>query len=207
MRSLNWFSLTPLLLTLSLFGCQGEAPTPPPAKAPTAAPEKKAEAKLVAKKEAKVAKPFTYNPVGKPDPFKPFLRAKALPPRTAAPPLTAPPRVVVRRPERPVYPGAPGTPGVPKPPPVPPSPLQSFGLDQLKLVGIIWQIDEGRALIEDPTGKGYIVSEGAAIGLRDGKIAKISREGVFVAEESVNQEGKVTRKEMIMRLGGGIGGR
>ena len=43
-------------------------------------------------------------------------------------------------------------------------PLQRYELSQLKLVAIIWNIDNPRALVEDSTGKGYIITKGSYLG-------------------------------------------
>jgi type IV pilus assembly protein PilP len=69
------------VLTAFLFlvgGCGGGAPPPSlPAKTKAPAVEKKEEPARVAEKkegEKKEEKEFTYNPAGKPDPFKPFIQ-------------------------------------------------------------------------------------------------------------------------------------
>jgi type IV pilus assembly protein PilP len=69
------------MLTAFLFligGCGGGAPPPSlPAKTKAPTVEKKEEPARVAEKkegEKKEEKEFTYNPAGKPDPFKPFIQ-------------------------------------------------------------------------------------------------------------------------------------
>ncbi|MGQ9509569.1 MAG: pilus assembly protein PilP [Thermodesulfobacteriota bacterium] len=80
-------------LCLSMISCGGGSPPPPVTKKATvpSVPAKKAEIQKVAESkepEKKEELEFSYNPVGKPDPFKPFLQLTPVRelPRTA--PLT-----------------------------------------------------------------------------------------------------------------------
>lgn len=167
-----------------LAGCEGAKPPPAPlapAKPQAKAPEEKKEAK---KEEDK---PYSYSPAGKTDPFKPFIEL-APPPAIARGPGAAPTKAAVPvkpRPKRVVA----------------PTPLQRFDLAQLKVVGIIAHPEGNRALIEDPTGKGYIVSEGTAIGLKSGIVKKITPEGVTVEEEELKPTGEVNYPEVTLALG------
>ncbi len=53
------------------------------------------------------------------------------------------------------------------------SPLERFELGQLKVVGIVWDIKEPRAMIEDTAGFGYIVKVGTPIGSGEGRVKGI----------------------------------
>lgn len=94
-RENSWILSIPILLCLCLWimGCGGGTSPPPPSKkeATLSAPAKKVEAPKVAEvkeSEKKEEPEFSYNPVGKPDPFKPFIQLTPVReiPRTA--PLT-----------------------------------------------------------------------------------------------------------------------
>lgn len=180
-----------LVAFLFFVGC--EASKPPPAPRAPAKPEatalKEKEAKEVKKEEEK---PYSYSPAGKVDPFKPFIELTPPPPAMARAPGMAP--------EKPKTTAAPPKPRPKRPTPAP-TPLQRFDLAQLKVVGIIAHPEGNRALIEDPTGKGYIVSEGTAIGLKRGIVKKISPEGVVVEEEEEKANGEVGYPEMTLVLG------
>jgi type IV pilus assembly protein PilP len=63
------------------------------------------------------------------------------------------------------------------------TPLEKFELGQLKLVGIVWDIKEPRAMVEDGLGLGYIVKVGTPIGPNEGKIKTINP-GEIVIEET-----------------------
>ncbi len=80
------------------------------------------------------------------------------------------------------------------------SPLERFDLSQLMVTGIIWGAKNPRALIEDPTGKGYIVSEGAGVGKNKGRIIRIDDNRVIVKETYVDFQDKATSKEVEMYL-------
>jgi type IV pilus assembly protein PilP len=45
--------------------------------------------------------------------------------------------------------------------------LADYGVDDLKLVGIVTRIDPARAMLVDPTGKGHVVHRGDFIGRAD----------------------------------------
>jgi type IV pilus assembly protein PilP len=63
------------VLLLWISGCGGGGPTAPgPAKGAAPVAKKKAEAPPVATAASKAEPEFTYNPAGKPDPFKPFIQ-------------------------------------------------------------------------------------------------------------------------------------
>jgi Tfp pilus assembly protein PilP len=80
------------------------------------------------------------------------------------------------------------------------SPLERFDLSQLKLVGIISDIKEPRALVEDNTGLGYVVKVGTPIGNNDGKIKAIRSNEIIVEEIYPDAYGKPTKHEVGMKI-------
>lgn len=97
-----------------------------------------------------------YNPSGKLDPFQPIFVIEA---RKAE----ARKKIRKRR--------------------VPLTPLQKIELSQLKLVGIIISPAGNKALVEEPSGKGYIITEGTDVGTNFGRVKKILNDRVIVEEE------------------------
>ena len=79
-------------------------------------------------------------------------------------------------------------------------PLERFELGQLKLVAIIWDIKEPKAMVEDSASLGYVVKVGAAIGVNDGKVKTINPNGLIVEEFFVDLYGAKKRQEVEMRL-------
>ena len=80
------------------------------------------------------------------------------------------------------------------------SPLERFDLSQLIVMGIIWGVDEPRALIKDPTGKGYIVKTGTPIGKNKGRILRIEDNKVVVKETYLDHLDRATTKEVELEL-------
>lgn len=80
------------------------------------------------------------------------------------------------------------------------SPLERFDLTQLAVMGIIWGLDEPRALVRDPTGKGYIVRAGTPIGKNKGRILRIEDNKVVVKETYLDHLDRATTKEVDLEL-------
>lgn len=79
-------------------------------------------------------------------------------------------------------------------------PLQRYDISQLKLVAIIWKVDNPRAILEDATGKGYIIAPGSYVGKNEGKVSKISDKEVVITEKSTNVLGETKIEEIRLSL-------
>ncbi|GAB4267272.1 MAG: hypothetical protein Kow0092_20560 [Deferrisomatales bacterium] len=164
-------------LSLVLCACSTEPPPRPPATAAAPAAAKPApKAVKPARKEppeqAQQAEPpaFVYDPVGLRDPFQPFIKLEVK--------KKAKPQVFV-----------------------PKTPLQRYAVEELRLVGILWaRKGRAKALIEDPEGKGYVVSSGTLVGDRGGKVIEIRPEKVVIEERSVDLLGEENVKVVDMTL-------
>ena len=80
------------------------------------------------------------------------------------------------------------------------SPLERYELGQLKLVGIIWNIKNPTALVEDTSGLGYTVRVGTPIGANDGKVKMISPDALLIEEEYIDLYGAKKKREVSLRL-------
>ena len=80
------------------------------------------------------------------------------------------------------------------------SPLERLDLSQLKVVGIIWDIKEPRALVEDTAGLGYVVKVGTPIGSNDGTVKAIHRNQVIVEESTADIYGVRRKRDVTMNL-------
>ncbi|MEB2343683.1 MAG: pilus assembly protein PilP [Deltaproteobacteria bacterium] len=78
-------------------------------------------------------------------------------------------------------------------------PLEQFDLSQLTVVAVVWGTGRPRALVEDPSGRGYVVQVGTPIGKNDGSVTSISDNAVTVRETYVDYLGAQTQKEIEMR--------
>lgn len=80
------------------------------------------------------------------------------------------------------------------------SPLERLDLSQLKVVGIIWDIKEPRAMVEDTAGLGYVIKAGTPIGSNDGTVKAIHRNQVVVEESSADIYGVRRKRDVTMNL-------
>lgn len=78
-------------------------------------------------------------------------------------------------------------------------PLEQFDLSQLTVVAVVWGTGRPRALVEDPSGRGYVVQVGTPIGKNDGTVTGIGDNAVTVRETYVDYLGAQTSKEIEMR--------
>ena len=75
-------------------------------------------------------------------------------------------------------------------------PILSFDVNQFKLIGIVTGDKENKAMVIDPSGKGYVLKVGMTIGKNEGRITAITTNGVDVLEQFRDDNGRV-RKERI----------
>ena len=84
------------------------------------------------------------------------------------------------------------------------SPLERFELGQLKLVGIVWDIKESRAMVEvldpDKATRGYTLKVGTPIGPNEGKVKAIKRGEVVIEEFYADFFGARKPREVTMKL-------
>jgi type IV pilus assembly protein PilP len=85
-------------------------------------------------------------------------------------------------------------------------PLEEFDVSQLSVVGVVWNVGNARALIQDPSGQGFIVSEGARVGKNEGRIIKIDDSVVVVKETYVDLMGQEATKDIELRIRRSEGG-
>ena len=83
---------------------------------------------------------------------------------------------------------------------IPQTPLERIDLSQLKLVGIIMASSGNRALVEESSGKGYVIKKGTYIGINSGKVVKIKKEKVVVEEEFEDVFGKTKLHQREIKL-------
>lgn len=167
----------PLLLLALLFGCskKEEQPAAP-------APAKKEPAKTAAAPvqpvqnlSSAVNQGAELNFRSRTDPFKPYAPAVAAPATGAAGQPTA--RSSGDQ-----------------------LPIQSFEVGKFKVAGIIAGLQENRALLIDPTGKGYVVQKGMKIGNNDGRITRITSSSVEVVETSRDDSGRIRKRTIVLTL-------
>jgi Tfp pilus assembly protein PilP len=159
-----------IVLLFLIGGCGGgtRPPSSPTKTKPLTVGKKKeglAKAAETKEPEKKEEAEYSYNPIGKPDPFKPFIELAS--------------REGLRKAV---------------------TPLQRFDISQLKLVAIISTPHGNVALVEDATGKGYVLKKGAWIGKNDGKVTKILKDKVIIEEVYQDIFGQTKTSEISMFL-------
>ena len=83
---------------------------------------------------------------------------------------------------------------------IPRTPLERISLDQLNLVAIVRAASGNRALVEDSSGKGFIINKGTYIGLNSGIVTQVNPNGFVVEEELANLMGELTLQKTEIKL-------
>ena len=83
---------------------------------------------------------------------------------------------------------------------IPRTPLEKLSLSQLKLVAIIRAPSGNKALVEESSGKGYVIKKGTYIGLNSGKIVKIEKDNIIIEEEIQNIQGNIEVRQIELKL-------
>jgi len=82
---------------------------------------------------------------------------------------------------------------------IPLTPIEKVDLSQLKLVGIIFAPGGNKALVEDASGKGFVIKKGTSIGIKSGRVIKILK-GCVVVEEAESILGKTSLVKRELKL-------
>jgi type IV pilus assembly protein PilP len=83
---------------------------------------------------------------------------------------------------------------------VPKTPLEMIDLGQLKLVAVMRAPSGNKALVEEASGKGYIVTKGTYLGVNSGRVIKILRDRIIVEEEAESIVGKGIIQQRELKL-------
>jgi len=78
------------------------------------------------------------------------------------------------------------------------TPLQRYELGQLTVVGTVWAVSPPRAMLEDSSGMGFIVTIGTPIGRNGGVVSGIEPERVIVEERVTDFYGKEQLNRVVM---------
>ncbi len=140
------------------------------------------------KEEEESEKREIYNPSGKVDPFAPLFREET---GTARPEPESAPQDTE---------DAAGAKKSGRQKRLHQGPLEKVDLSQLKLVGIIRAESGNKAMVEEASGKGYIINRGTYIGINSGKVAEILRDRVIVEEEGEDPSGEMVIRKRELKL-------
>jgi type IV pilus assembly protein PilP len=84
-------------------------------------------------------------------------------------------------------------------------PLQDFELASLKLVAIVWGELGRKAMFKAPNGRGYAIAEDMLVGRSCARVQRIESHAVIIEESRRDDDGKVLKEEVIIRLREGEG--
>jgi type IV pilus assembly protein PilP len=115
--------------------------------------------------------PPIYDPKGKMDPFEPLFKKPTVAMKKS--------KVKKRTPR---------------------TPLERIDISALRLVAIVMASSGNRALVEESSGKGYVIKKGTYMGTNSGKVVKIEKNKVIVAEEYEDYRGKVIVRNKEIKL-------
>ena len=118
---------------------------------------------------------YVYDPTGKLDPFAPIFREQASSGEVQ--------QTTDKKTQR-----------------IPLTPLEQISLSQLKLVAVMLAPSGDKALVEEVSGKGYIINEGTYIGMKSGRVVDILIDKVVVEEEVEDILGNFTIRKTEMKL-------
>ena len=79
-------------------------------------------------------------------------------------------------------------------------PLENIDLGQLKLTGIMLAASGNRALVQESSGRGYVISRGTPIGTHRGRVADVLKDRVVVKEKMKDLRGNFYFKETELKL-------
>lgn len=82
----------------------------------------------------------------------------------------------------------------------PQTPLEKVAISQLKLSAIMRTAKGNSAIVEDATGKGYVIKKGTYIGLNSGQVVKIDKDHVEIEEEMENVMGELVIQNTELKL-------
>jgi Tfp pilus assembly protein PilP len=82
----------------------------------------------------------------------------------------------------------------------PRSPLELVPIDRMKVLGVITGPDQFRAMIQDPGGQTFLVSEKMKLGIRKGVVKKITSKGLWIQEKVLNVLGQEETVDVVLKI-------
>lgn len=79
------------------------------------------------------------------------------------------------------------------------TPAQKYALEELRLVGVMWEVKDPKAMFMDPEDEVLVLGRDESIGNRNGYIAAI-REGEVVVVEAIRKRGDIVYRTRVLRI-------
>jgi len=80
------------------------------------------------------------------------------------------------------------------------TPLEKLDISQMKLVGIVSMPGRSMAMVEEASGKGYVIRKGTYMGINSGQVVGITKDRVVIEEEVENFLGKIVVRTRELKL-------
>jgi Tfp pilus assembly protein PilP len=80
------------------------------------------------------------------------------------------------------------------------TPLQRYELPQLRLAGVVLELSPPRAMLQDNSGMGYIVTPGTPIGRRRGVVKAIESRRIVVEEHVIDYYGREQTHHVVIEM-------
>ena len=80
------------------------------------------------------------------------------------------------------------------------TPLEKLDISQMKLVGVVSIPGRSMGLVEEASGKGYVVRKGTYLGVNSGQVVEIAGDRVVIEEEVENFLGKIVVRTRELKL-------
>lgn len=79
------------------------------------------------------------------------------------------------------------------------TPAQRYALEELRLVGVMWDVRDPKAMFMDPDNEVLVLGRDESIGNRNGYVAAI-REGEVVVVEAIRKRGDIIYRTRVLRI-------
>jgi type IV pilus assembly protein PilP len=80
------------------------------------------------------------------------------------------------------------------------SPIESFDIEEIKLIAIAWDRQQSYAMVTLPDNKSFTIRKGMTLGLFGGKVSEITRDSVIITEQIKDYKGQLKTKNTILKL-------
>jgi len=80
------------------------------------------------------------------------------------------------------------------------SPIESFEIEEIKLIAIVWDRQQSYAMVTLPDNKSFTIRKGMTLGLYGGKVSEITRDSVIITEQVKDYKGQLKTKNTILKL-------
>jgi len=77
---------------------------------------------------------------------------------------------------------------------------ESYELSQYHLTAVLTGTSQPKAMIEDPTGKAFVVRIGSRVGRAGGRVSRIDSTGIVVLEENLSPQGQRSQIPITLKL-------